>query len=313
MEVLKQMLAPSHNQPLYWSPPPEFKPVQDGVIEEMTRLVNCVKNFDIIGVFAPAPVTPWFKDPSSVLYGYNEDLVLMLMCLVLLFVLDVAIVRPFLHPKARYFALHAVANAIVVVYAFPDVVAVLTEDPATVFFGPMKTIVPTSAVIGLHLYHCLAFQLTPADIFHHLYFAFLLCILAVPCKGIQGASANFGAFFLSGLPGGIDYVLLCLNYHGIVTRKQEKQWNTYINLYLRAPATVVYLVVAWTAWLNPGVTRASPPSAIFYVLAFIAPYLHFYNGQYYCRDTVESNHIFNLKLKHEKLTEQKPDESKKSK
>ncbi len=211
----------------------------------------------------------------------------------------IAIYKHLIHPKGRYFALHAVTNAVVAYYAFPDVVKVATEDPAIVFFGRMRTMIPTSAVVGLHLYHCLAFQLTAADIFHHLYFAFALCLMAIPCKGIQGSSANFGAFFLSGLPSLPDYIALVLNYHGYVTRAQEKQLYTFLNLYVRAPGTVIYLIVAFTCWFNPGIPRASPPSQLFYVLAFISPALHFYNGQYYCRECVESNHLYQLKQKAE--------------
>lgn len=284
--------------PNYTAPykyPDSFEPVARQTIAEMTRIVDAFKSFDILGVLNPEPVTPWFKDPSSPVFGYNEDLTLLAICLVFIFILDLAIVRPFMHPKSRYFALHAVANAIVVYFATPEFFSVFTEDPATVFSGPMKTMVPTSACVALHVYHCLAFNLTAADIFHHLYFAFALCLMAIPCKNIQGSSANMGCWVLSGFPGGIDYIMLCLNYHGFMTRAQEKWRNTLINLYIRAPGTVIYLIVGYTSWLNPGIPRQQAPSFIFYVLAFIAPALHFYNGQYYCQDCVQSHHLYTLK------------------
>jgi hypothetical protein len=60
-------------------------------------------------------------------------------------------------------------------------------------------------VIAVHTYHCMAFPLSKQDIFHHLMF--------VPTIGVYGGFGvewgpvrNCVAFFISGLPGGIDYV-----------------------------------------------------------------------------------------------------------
>ena len=54
----------------------------------------------------------------------------------------------------------------------------------------------------------LAFKLSGAEMFHHLLF--------IPTLGFPGqlfnwgATGNFQAFFISGLPGGIDYFLLSI-------------------------------------------------------------------------------------------------------
>ena len=69
-----------------------------------------------------------------------------------------------------------------------------------------------SAVAAIHLYHCIAFSLRASaeEIFQHLAFVSILCGLAIPFKWIGGVANNFGCFFkfLSGLPGGVDYVML---------------------------------------------------------------------------------------------------------
>ena len=70
----------------------------------------------------------------------------------------------------------------------------------------------------------------------------------------MGVANNFGCFFLSGLPGGIDYVLLVLvrylswglGFHiqgltrqqvreGLLHPAKEKYWMAMINLWLRGP------------------------------------------------------------------------------
>ena len=71
-----------------------------------------------------------------------------------------------------------------------------------------------SAVSAIHLYHCVAFPLTASDIFHHLVFVSILCGLGILFKQTGGIANNFGCFFLSGLPGGLDYILLVLKAHG---------------------------------------------------------------------------------------------------
>ena len=66
---------------------------------------------------------------------------------------------------------------------------------------------PLTIINSIHLYHMVgAFKLTGADYFHHLLF--------IPALGIPGQVyhwgplANWVAFFISGLPGGVDYFLL---------------------------------------------------------------------------------------------------------
>jgi hypothetical protein len=145
--------------------------------------------------------------------------------------------------------------------------------------------VANSAVVALHLYHMLAFKVTSADIFHHVTFVCVLCGSAIPTKHFIGVSVNFGCFILSGLPGGIDYLMLVLVYEGKIARATEKKWFSMINVYLRGPATVVYAFSWWTGYWA-GFTH--PPQGVWAVIIL----LHFFNGQYYSKQAVESAAIF---------------------
>ncbi len=112
---------------------------------------------DVIAFVAPPPVSPWFQTGGK-FQGWNEDLSLVAFFIAALTVLDKIIITPlirdkvkplsslFLKPlaliiycflslivlkaksdKTRYFALHAVANAVSLCAAFPDVVRAFTQ------------------------------------------------------------------------------------------------------------------------------------------------------------------------------------------
>ena len=232
----------------------------------------------------PEPISPLFQE-NGPFYGLNEDIGFSLFFLLLVFLLDILIVKRFLTEKSRYFALHTFINTIVSIAAWPEVVRVFTEDPRYLFIGPVGTMVAKSAVVALHLYHLLAFKLTSADIFHHVTFVCVLCGSAIPTKHLIGVSVNLSCFFLSGLPGGIDYLMLVLMYEGKIAKATEKKWFAIINVYMRGPAMVIYAFTWWTGYYA-GVTH--PPQVVWYVIVL----LNFFNGQYYSKQAVESAAVF---------------------
>jgi hypothetical protein len=104
----------------------------------------------------PAPLSPVFREEGA-LAGVNEDLALIGIGMALLAILDVTVVRWALSRKSRYFALHAAANTVATIAAFPDVLRGLTE-PELSWSGPSQTMVANSAICAIHIYHCVAFK-----------------------------------------------------------------------------------------------------------------------------------------------------------
>ena len=202
----------------------------------------------VTGFLAPPPLSPLFQPEGALAFLRNEDVGFMLIAMSCFFVLDFLIVQKVFVPKARYFALHVVCNAVSAYFSFPDVRRAVTEDPWTAFTGASCGMVANSTVAALHIYHCLAFKLSGADIFHHAVFVTILCGLAIPYKHTGGVANNFGCFFLSGLPGGMDYVLLVLMQHGLIDKITEKKWNAVINVWLRGPSMSIYLFLGWMTW-----------------------------------------------------------------
>eukprot|EP01104_Vermistella_antarctica_P015620 TRINITY_DN5176_c0_g1_i1.p1 TRINITY_DN5176_c0_g1~~TRINITY_DN5176_c0_g1_i1.p1 ORF type:complete len:220 (-),score=47.34 TRINITY_DN5176_c0_g1_i1:99-758(-) len=200
----------------------------------------------------------------------------------MLFLIDRLFVSPFLVPKSRYFALHATANAIAVVAAFPDMRRALLDEPLNSFNGSSCSMVANSAICAIHLYHCVAFALRAEDIFHHLVFTSILCGLAVPFKQVGGVANNLGCFFLSGLPGGVDYVLLVLVAQGYMEKMTQKLWCTRINVWMRGPSMAIYGFLGFHAWY------LQRDAELPFVILFIVTALHFYNGQFYSQQAVMS-------------------------
>ena len=237
-------------------------------------------------IATPGPTTPLFQE-GGLLHYLNEDVSQIVGCMAVFALFDALLIKPFIVPKARYFALHVLCNAWVCLLAAPHVLAVLSMDAREAFRGPGH-IITNNIIAALHLYHCLAFSLNADDIFHHLTFCATLCSLAIPNKLYSGLSIPFGAFFLSGLPGGIDYLMLTLSAHGIVSKDLQKDVYVKLNVWMRGPAMTVYMFIWWQTYINGG-----HPIPI--AINIVACPLHFYNGQFYAQQAVESNAIYRYK------------------
>jgi len=144
------------------------------------------------------------------------------------------------------------------------------------------------------VYHCLAFPLTKADIFHHVAFVSILCGLGIYFKQIGGIANNFGCFFLSGLPGGLDYIMLVLKAEGKLEKMTEKKWNAVIQQWIRGPSMSIYLFIAFTAWYN-GQTAHMHVCCVVLVAG-----LHFYNGIHYADEAVGSYYTWKERLSSER-------------
>ena len=254
----------------------------------------------VLDFIAPPPLSPYFQ-AGGYLAGYNEDIVFTLVVMAVLAVVDFALVKPFIAPKGRYFALHVVANTISAVAAFPDVKRALLGDPTRAFNGPSSTMVANSAVAAIHLYHCVAFPLRAEDIFHHLTFVSILCGLAIPFKWVGGVANNFGCFFLSGLPGGIDYVMLTCVAQGWMNKMTEKVWCARINVWLRGPSMSCYLLLGWISFIHDSSRKYH------WTVLFVIVMLHFYNGQHYAEQAVASYAVHKEKAKSDKEKSDKTD------
>lgn len=139
------------------------------------------------------------------------------MTMLLLCVVDFTIAS---HFKSRWFLLHSLANAAISFLVFPDVVRTIRDPFKTICLDKEYSYTAFSIVVAIHLYHCLpfnpsgAFRLHPVDYLHHILMIFIGCPLQLFAD--IGPLANFNLFFVCGLPGGIDYVMLVFVKQGYV-------------------------------------------------------------------------------------------------
>jgi len=180
---------------------------------------------------------------------------------------------------ARWFILHAVYNFICAFLAFPDVFMAFTNPTRSMDHGPFSTL-PFYVVVSVHLYHMIAFrsQLKRDDYTHHI--VFVGGITLIGTFGGWGHIENCYCFFMSGLPGGIDYVLLSLVKHQKMDPITEKHYNARINVWLRSPGCLLSAFVLYIGWLHSTKSQAHPLAII--VLCMLCAV----NGQYYMQQVV---------------------------
>jgi hypothetical protein len=131
--------------------------------------------------------------------------------------------------QGRYFVLHTAANAAIALAVLPDVFNIVTDPVSTLRLTSCWAF-PTGACFAIHFYHMLApgFVLYSVDWLHHI----LMVVLGCPCiiAGQVGPLMNFNLFFICGVPGGIDYLMLALVKERLMLPLTEKKHNNTIQV-----------------------------------------------------------------------------------
>ena len=204
----------------------------------------------------------------------------------------------------RWFFLHAFANLLVCATALPALIATFADPHSamdsrvyddTSLFGT-ASIWPLAIVNSVHIYHMVGgFMLNSADYFHHLLF--------VPTCGFPGqllpwgAVEPAGAFFISGLPGGVSYFLLGLQKVGKLQSITEKRVTANINTWVRTPGILFTSFVVYQGMVYARHTLPLWAVALQTVLPL-------YNALYYNKQAVANYtvHFLNALLKQDEQT-----------
>jgi len=201
-------------------------------------------------------------------------------CLVLVFITDRLLLRvgPLAsfgfgeNAKARWFALHSVTNWCIVFFSLQDCLSVI-QSPVCAMVMPLNSFVPSYFAFSLHAYHFLAYTgLRGEDIVHHLLFVAPLGY--VNFQMCFGPIVNILLFFMTGLPGAIDYWLLALLKLGKFDRLEEKRINANINVWLRSPGLVCVSTIIFSCIMHDKLH-------IHKAVAICCMILTFGNGVYY--------------------------------
>lgn len=228
------------------------------------------------------------------IFGYNlynatlfsEYLIQFIVCFSLMFLVD----RLFAPRSARWYFLHVFMNGMISYFTWPDVMFCLTH-PKNCYAADQHLSNTLGWMMGLsgHIYHMVSFDdLRFDDYMHH--------ILMFPFAGLAGLIAlrkpgfNFAIFALTGMPGGIDFVLLTLVKLGYIDKYTEKRLNIYIQTWFRMPLLV----------FNCGIFYAEMFEGHISPWCLIGVGLSYWNGIYYMHDTLSNyyhkhyNHVLNM-------------------
>jgi len=242
---------------------------------------SCEANETQSALAAPAP---W----------YAEHLARNFLVLALLAAVDHLVLKPWVAARCtkakdvsstRWFFLHALANLFVCATALTSIYVVLTDPVHALDGRPGRhtdrslfgdaSVWPLTIINSVHVYHMVGgFQLSAADYFHHLLF---IPTLGFPGQVyLWGSLGNFEAFFISGLPGGIDYAMLGMQKVGLLDHMVEKRVNAALNAWVRMPGILVSTVLCYQAWLLG--THIVPTWAVVLQLV-LPPYNAIYFGK----------------------------------
>jgi hypothetical protein len=177
-----------------------------------------------------------------------------------------------------YYLIHAIHNALIVWSTLGDIVETYTE------FDNLEEKVPNtyaaSLVFALHFYHIVRYynKLRPDDWLHHGTMIFLALPIGIYVPA--GTLLGYSLFFTTGLPGGIDYLLLFGVRNGWLDRLLEKKVNRWLNIWIRSPgcvsmatATILHMAQSGNSvWIKG--------------LSLIPAALNYWNGQYFMDQVV---------------------------
>jgi len=224
-----------------------------------------------------------------------------------------------------WFETHAFANAITVVFALPamfqwlcDPISVVTLTNATTppdmlgenWWTPSVLFHSNNhwailSIIAVHTYHCIAFNLSKQDIFHHFMFVPTIGVYGGYCMA-WGPLRNCVAFFISGLPGGIDYITLVLVKRKKVSKLFQKRLASKINIWFRGPGIGVLMPFTCYVAIVMGKLDGTAEIIKVTIIALLCAFngLHYMeqavrNYQYHLSSTKYETKIAELNAEHE--------------
>lgn len=187
--------------------------------------------------------------------------------------------------KARYFLLHFLFNMFIIYITYRDTIYYLVNPVILNNYYVKSAIISSSGIMSFHFYHYISSPLDIETKLHHIFSAFISAGISL-CYPL-GESISATNFFMCGLPGGIDYLMLVLVKYDKIDKITEKYWNRWLNLLIRMPGM---LLCNWYIML-----RTYKTSLIDLYIPNIAALCMTVNAIYYCNKTVGNYHICRYK------------------
>ena len=196
--------------------------------------------------------------------------------------------------QGKYYLIHSINNMIIVYLTLPALIHTYTNFGN--FYEYKDNLNSVILTYSLHIYHIIVYfkKLRFDDWLHHI----LMCGVALPLAFLSNGGSLLGhsLFFLTGLPGGIDYFLMFLNRNNFLERITEKKINSYLNLWLRCPGCIAHSTLSIIAF---NMFQNILAISWFQVLAcWGTTIIVYWNGIYFMNQVVENYALERHKLKY---------------
>ena len=127
------------------------------------------------------------------------------------------------------------------------------------------------------------FNITFVDWLHHILMIGIVLPFGLIYKKTAGSVINYCCFFLSGLPGCVDYIMLFFVKRKLLDKITEKKINSYINIWIRGPFLIIG---SYIIYLNCYYKNYNPTTMLVSMLLF-------WNAQYFSKRIV-GNYYSNI-------------------
>jgi len=145
--------------------------------------------------------------------------------------------------EGRYYIIHSIINGLVVYNSFEGTLNSYNILKPVDYYTINNINIIKNYIYSLHVYHIIWYymKLRFDDWLHHL----LMIGMTLPLIEYvpQSNIILHCFFFINGLPGCIDYLLLFLNRNNIVSVYFEKKINNYLNLWIRCPGCIMTITL----------------------------------------------------------------------
>jgi hypothetical protein len=194
--------------------------------------------------------------------------------------------------KGNYYFIHFLNNMIIVYYTFNDIINCLSNFDN--ILNMEYSMVPSCITYSLHIYHFIYYfkTLRYDDYLHHI----LMIGFCLPVGNYiqSGLLLNYSLFFLTGLPGGIDYLLLFLTRNNILIDKYtEKTINSFLNLWIRMPGCISHSTLTILIYFkNRNIYTTDIKILIIMVILLV-----YWNGIYFMNQVIRNHEMETIKRK----------------
>jgi hypothetical protein len=182
--------------------------------------------------------------------------------------------------SVRWFLLHGTINILIAILAIPGIIHILQNPLEAMMVDQTDAIFSASSkyslalVVSLHIYHCVAFQLSREDRFHHILFLPTLAFTGFYYD--WGCMGNWLVFYVCGIPGAIDYFILAFKKMNYLQRLNQKRISANVNIWFRIPGILFAIGISYVIFVE---SKFKVPIAIFAIQCIFMPFNVLFYGK----------------------------------